>query len=529
MLNIDQLPVQPTSPSLPGLHYATSLTVQNGRDSVQCAKDPQWYLQKHAWIQHRTTGQNIKWKAWPYLTDLIQILQNENDVVILKARQLGFSWLIAAYGEWKVKFSEAGKALYLSQREDDAWSLLSKSRFIWEHCPEHLRFPLEHDGQGWLHFWQGGEIKALPSTQDAGRGTDATFVLRDELAMHPEGEKNYTSIRPAIDAGGQLVDLSTINKLDYENHFTDRVERAYKGSVKRTLPSGLEVYTGGESKACLIFASWRLRPVRQEGLTLDEWFDRNIKPKYTSFQIEQEYPASIQQALNPVETKSFFDRKALDEMTLQVDEPKRDVPFDTHNGIVRFYKLPSLSRRYVVFTDPSTGSEDPFATVVMDVATGEWVCTATGNIPAQEVARIHDELVKTYNKAYNAAEVNAQAGGIVLETLNNLETPNVAPRRGVDGKVVFGKKGWLTVPTMRDRVLDDYATAIRLQLITIHDRDAIAQHKYFIYARHGDKLRAEQVRGKHDDWIMAGSGAWAIAKYAPKAEGLVVYSGQYRG
>lgn len=466
--------------------------------------------------------------------DLLEVLQVYNDIVIIKARQLGFSWLLGAYAEWKIKFSEAGKALLLSQKEDDAWALLAKSKFIWEHCPDHLRTPLEHESQGWLHFWPGGEIKALPSTEHAGRGTDATIVIRDELAQHPEAARNYDAIRPTIDAGGQLVDLSTINKMDYESHFTERVERAYRGSTKRVLSSGLEVYTGGESGATLIFAGWRLRSVRQEGMTLDEWFERNVKPKYTPLVIEEQYPASLEQALKPSETKAFFDLKALEEMMYQVEQPKKDITeLDTHNGLIRVYKKPSLNRHYAVFTDPSSGDEDPFVTIVMDVATGEWVCTATGNIPPQEVAKIHDQLVRAYNKAYNTGEVNAQAGGIFIETLTSCETPNMAPRRNNDGKIIFGKKGWLTVPVMRDRVLDDYANAIRLQLVTIHDRDAINQHKYFVNVKRmvggNEKSRAQATKGKHDDWVMAGAGVWAISKFAPKAEGLVVYSGQYQG
>src|SRR3990167_9360355 len=125
---------QPTALPPGSMPSNISARILKTGDYVQCAIDPLLYLNKYAKIQHRVNGTVIKWQPWPYLIDLLNILQTFNDVVILKARQLGFSWLVAGYGEWKIKFSEAGKALYLSQGQDEAWALLAKSHFIWEHC-----------------------------------------------------------------------------------------------------------------------------------------------------------------------------------------------------------------------------------------------------------------------------------------------------------------------------------------------------------------------------------------------------------
>ncbi len=518
--------------------------IKNTVEVARVAADPILYLTNYVYLQNKNTGQIIKWKPWPYLVDLMTILQSSHEVVIIKARQLGFTWTVAAYGEHKAKFSEAAKALYLSQKEGDAWDFLGKSKFVWEHSPSFLMTPILHDSRGWIKFEGGGEIMALPSTDNAGRGTDATLVVRDELANHPFAATNYTAISPSIDSGGQLIDLSTINKLDPSNHFTERVERAWRGAHKRVLKSGLEVYTGGESKAVLIFAGWKLRPVRQEGMTLEEWFETRIKPKYSPFQIEQEYPETLVQALKPSETRAFFDVKALEDMLMQVQSPLRNVDFDTHNGMVRVYKPPITGRQYIIFTDPSMGIEDPFVTVVMDSITGEGVCSATGMIPAAQVGAIHDQLVRNYNNAFNSGEVNAQAGQAFIDALTALNTPNVAPRRTVEGKIIRDRKGWVTAKPMRDKALGDLKEAVRTQLITVHDRDAIEEFRHFIVI--GIEESGKVITGKvgskdvgtnkvkavgklHDDWIMAWAGAWQIRKYAPLASGLVAYSGQYKG
>ncbi len=458
------------------------------------------------------------------MVDLVSILQSDHEVVICKARQLGITWLLAGYGLWQSLFGEAVRVLCLSQGEEEAWDLLSKAHFIWEHLPDFLKVLIKHDSAGWICFSTGSEIKALPSTEKAGRGTDATIVIRDELAKHPYGKDNFASISPSIDSGGKLVDLSTIDKLDSENHFTERVNRALSGATKEVKPSGLVVYHGGESGATLVFAGWKLRPVRQEGMTLEDWFETRIKPKYDDLLIEQEYPETLEDALRPSSVKAYFDIDSLESMLLQVTSPIKDFKeFDTLNGMIRVYKPPVVGRQYVIFTDPSNGIEDPFATVVIDSATGEGVCTATGKIPASEVAKIHDMLVRAYNNAYNTGEVNATAGGSFIDTVVTLGTPNRAPRRSPDGKIVLGKVGWQTNEPLRDRALTDYHEALRKQLVTIHDRDGIEQHRRFMRDKNGKPVA---MGGEHDDWIMAWAGVWQIRKFAPVGE-FKITSSQY--
>jgi hypothetical protein len=490
------------------LSQAYSNSLENATEYALCAASPHRFLAKWAWIQNKNTAQTVKWQTWEYQNELLDTFLLEDEIVILKARQLGISWLVAGYGLWKALFGENAKVLFLSQGESEAWDLVAKARFIYDHLPHYMRLPIEHDSKSWLYFKHTrSEIKALPSTDKAGRGTDATLVVRDELAKHPYGAENYTAISPTIDSGGQLIDLSTIDKLNAASHFTDRIQR-----IRR-----------GESKAKLVFLGWRLRPIRQEGVSLDDWYNLKIKPKYTPLEIEQEYPATIDEALRPSQTRAFFDVDATDEMYLQVMNPISKPDVDTHNGTIRIYKMPVVGRRYIVFTDPSDGKDDPFATVVMDISTGEGVATAHAKVTADRCAKIHDSLVRYYNNAFNSGEVNAFAGGKFIETLDALDTPNIAPRRDAEGKIIKGK-GWYTATHVRDRMLDALEEAVRKALIVTHDRDAVDEFRSFIRPE-GEKPQAMQ--GTHDDYVMAWAGAWALNKYAPHGD-LKIVSTKYK-
>ena len=276
-------------------------------------------MKKYAWIINRNTAKKVKWEPWAYHLDVIEALCTFPDIVLFKARQLGWTWLVAGWSDWKVITSEAALGLFTSAGETKAWAMIAKTRYIHDHLPHFLALQEKHhDNRALMDFMESSsEIQALPSTKDAGRSTDATFVARDELRDHPYGSENFTSVSPTIDSGGQIIDLSTIAKdAPIDDHFTERINRAMLGATRKDLPSGLTIFYGGDSKALLIFGGWKLRPVRQEGLTLDEWFELRVRPKFTPFQIEGEYPETIEDALKPSKTRAFFDLDALEDIFL---------------------------------------------------------------------------------------------------------------------------------------------------------------------------------------------------------------------
>jgi len=468
----------------------------------------------------------VKWEAWPFQGDLLRVFSQHPDVVILKARQLGISWLVAGYCLHQAVFNESAKIMYFSQGEKEAWEMVCKSKFIWEHLPPFLKPALGQDSARKMEFSNlNSVLEAQPSTSKAGRSTDATIVVRDELAYHEKADDNFSAIGPTIDAGGQLIDLSTIDKDALDNHFGRRVNRARTGAEKKVLPSGVELYTGGEGNSVLTFLSWKLRPTRQEGMSLEEWFELKVKPKYSDYEIEKEYPASIEEAMRPSQAQGYFDVEALYGMKSLVTNPIKVEDFDTRNGLINVYKKPVVGRKYVLFTDPSNGITDPFASVVIDWATGEEVASVNAKMSAREVARIHDSLARYYG-AYHSGEVNAPSGGTFMDTIDELGTPNLAPRRTPDGKIINEKKGWYTTEPLRDRALNDLRDGVHDQSVTIHTADAISEFESFIMPEGGTKPRA--MGGAHDDWVMAWAGVWQIRKYLPLGE-FKITSTKYKG
>ena len=466
-----------------------------------------------------------RWQPWPYLIDLIDIIQQYDLIYILKASQLGISWLVAIINLWIALFSETAKCLLLSQGQTEAQDLLSKVDFAYSHLPDYLKMPVEiNNREAFVLRDNKAEIRALPSTEKAGHGFQGTMVTRDELARHEYARENF---RAVARSGAKLVELSTANKGDPTNYFGEKTQEFFNDhqTEKHVYPSGVELYTNPNRPGqCLVFLSWKLRPTRLEGMTLEEWWDSRVLPRYTAQEIEEQYPAEITDVFKASIVRAFFEFPALEDMGYDVCPPIRQDIINTYNGVVRVYKPPVGGRKYVCFTDPSDGVEDPFVTGVMDYVTGEVVCSATGKEKVDRVAEIHDYLVREYNTATSSFEYVGSVGGVMAKALEDLNTPNLAPRRKPDGSIDVGKRGQWVSGDHKLKIMGDLAFAIAKRQIVCHDREFTQQAK--MVQRDGEKI--EMDRNQTFDWVMMMAGLWQLQKYFVSAEKYTIKSTKYR-
>jgi hypothetical protein len=416
-------------------------------------------------------------------------------------------------------FNNTAKCLLLSQGQTQAQDLLSKITFIHEHIPEHMRFPLDKDNREFISFKGNySQIHALASTEKAGHGYQGSVVTRDEVARHPFAKDNFRAVGRAVDSGGKMIELSTANKTaspeSQEYYFHEKTYDFWTApdTVKTVFPSGLVLYTNPKKpKQCLVFLSWELRPVRTEGMTLEEWYKDNILAKYSALDIEEQYPTTIEDVFRTSGVRSYFESEVLDAMAYEISPTIKQTEIDTHNGIIRVYKPPIVGRRYIVYTDPSLGVDDPFVTRVKDCATGERVASASGIIKVDYAAQIHDYLVRTYHNAWNSFEYNGSAGGEFAGFIRDLNTPNQALRRDHEGKIVEGKKGiYMTVP-LRKVMFEHLHFLMSKRQIINHDKEYINQARMIMRDSNMPMLNKKQSF----DWVMADAGLEWVDKHIP--------------
>ena len=217
----------------------------------------------------------VAFEEWPHLMGIARRLEAGESLIILKARQMGYTTVAAAFLLWQAMYRRGANILVLSQGQDEATDVLrNKMMSIWELLPGALRVRVKTDNQKMLEFRGGGMIRALPATEKAGRGQTATAILVDEAAFHPYAQQNFAAYQPTAEGGGQTIIQST--SAGAAGFFHDFWWESRNGD------------TGFEA----LFSPWEDRPGRDQ-----EWYERT-KARYPGLLMDfyREYPSTPEEA-----------------------------------------------------------------------------------------------------------------------------------------------------------------------------------------------------------------------------------------
>lgn len=227
---------------------------------------------------------------WPAQRDLLATMQEESRLLILKARQLGISWLACAYALWLCLYKPGRVVLAFSKGQDEANELLRRVSVMYARLPEAMRadHPIVKENTGEIVWANGSRVKSMPATATAGRTYTASLVIMDEAAFMVYAAQLYTALKPTIDGGGSLIILSTANGRN--NLFADLVARAQAGA--------------GRFAFC--FLPWHARPGRDAA-----WYAATEADAVDSAHMKQEYPATADEAFEATEVDTFLPSIAL--------------------------------------------------------------------------------------------------------------------------------------------------------------------------------------------------------------------------
>lgn len=485
-------------------HQGESPSYEEAQTELEaCASSPYYFLKRYAQIKDQDRG-IIPFEPWEHLVELLDAFETHREVIILKARQLGVSWLCAGYALWTVLFKEGARVLMLSQGETEAVELLNKVRFIHSYLPDFLRLSKGKDQEQIITFPAlHSEVRALPSTEKAGHGYGATLVIRDELERHPYAEENFAAVAPSVDAGGKHIDLSTTRKTQIGTHFKTRYLKAKNGDIG-AYPVFLSDYE-------------RLSRLTQMGYSkFDEW-RAYLFHRYTSLQVEEQYPLTEAEALDTTGTLQFFSRDAIEWHKTNCREPieyESLAMFPT----IKIYEPPVVGARYILYTDSSDGKEDPHASILLKAENLVQVAESHGKVSADICALIHDRLARHYG-AFNSFDAVGGAGMVMEKKLRDLDTPNVCPRLDPNLSLsTKGQIGWTWSKKLWDTAIWGLEEAIRTMTITVRNKEILDEFTMF-YVPEGKE--PEKIRGGHDDYIDAFARVLLLRRYLPVSAGMV--------
>ncbi len=259
-----------------------------------CRNNIEYFIDTYGHIEDKDNPENIvqPFVMWQAQRDALHSIEENKKNVILKARQLGITWVVLHYAAHMMITLEGRTVIGLSQKEDDAKELVRRMEVIFHSMPsliqEKSKAPYGWSGPVYeknalelrIIFPSGAISKftGMASSPGAGRSWTANLIILDEWAFQPFAEEIFKSGYPTVNrpTGGQLIGLSTIER----------------GSFFE------EVFTNPDNTFNKIFIPWFADPRRD-----DKWYQETKKTM--GDMMTQEYPATIEEALT-VPGGSYF-------------------------------------------------------------------------------------------------------------------------------------------------------------------------------------------------------------------------------
>lgn len=203
-------------------------------ENLRCKNDVSWFIEEYVKIEDRDSKElAIPFKLWDRQKEVLMSFLTERLVQVLKARQLGLTWLALAFVVWHMIYRGGFSAIALSKTEDDAKELTRRIEFILNNLPDWIISKKQWESTALTvaikNHKDESTFKSFPASQGAGRSFTANITILDEWAKQQWAREIWLSVFPTINrpTGGQLIGLSTIERgtlfediwLDIKNGF----------------------------------------------------------------------------------------------------------------------------------------------------------------------------------------------------------------------------------------------------------------------------------------------------------------------
>lgn len=233
-----------------------------------------YFLNTYVWIEDKENKAAIKLKLWPEQRRVIPIIVESLLLIILKARQLGLTWITAAYVLWQTIRNPLYLAIIISTTEDLSIEFLDRVYFILDRLPPWLKPQTKTRTKQVLEFQhQNGlvsTVKSLPTTAMGAQSKTPNLLVMDETCTNRMAKMIFNASLPGIEAAkGQVIVIS--------NSIKEGAGWYWTRDLYITAMRGL-------NKFKRVFLSWTAHPGRpadfKEQMQLSGMSEREVNENY---------------------------------------------------------------------------------------------------------------------------------------------------------------------------------------------------------------------------------------------------------
>jgi len=447
----------------------------------KCAKDPVHFLRRYCYIQHPQKGK-IKFDLYDYQEKTLKEFVNNDYNVLLKARQLGISTLTAGYALWMMTFYDDKNILVIATKQDVAKNLVTKVRVMHASLPTWLKQKCVEDNKLSLRYKNGSQIKAVASSEEAGRSEALSLLILDEAAFIPRIDSIWTAASQTLALGGRCIALSTPNGVGNWFHRT-----------WMDAEDGLNEWN-------ILRLHWSVHPDRDQ-----EWRDHQDKllgPSMAAQECDCDFVTSGQMVI---------DGRILEEYkATQVKDPIERRGVDSNIWI---WDPPNYTKDYVVSADVSRGDGTDYSAFhVMDVEDCKQVAEYKGKLGTKDFGNLLVNVATEYNNALLVIE-NASIGWAAIQQCIDREYDNlfymskdlqyVDTQKQMTNKIYGQEKQMVPGFTMsmktRPLVIAKLEEFFREKSVKVSSSRLIDELFVFIY----NNNKAEAMTGYNDDLVIS--------------------------
>ena len=452
------------------------------REEFLCYADERYFIEKFVKIYDNDRKEWIPFHFWESQVDIFNTISSHKYVVVLKARQMGFSWYALARALHQCQYRPISAILVFSKRDQEVKYLLGLERFkgMFLELPEHIvQADLDPDNDNaHLRRFQNGSY--MQGSTGGGRGYSATMAIVDEADYIDDLSSLISACKPAIKAEGMTL-ISTSDKLKPNTDYK-RIFRSATRNREQEMGGGITIRWEP------IFLNWRGHPDRD-----NEWYEQE-KAEWLSEhgsldRFYAEYPETIEQALAPAEAN----KRIPGQLLAKVVHKQEPLPFDDLENLpievheLQVFEAPTPYGEYYMGSDCAQGlpQSNNSATIVVNER-GHEVCNLVGKFDPTTHAQMMMMLSGWYNDAMVLIEENFH-GFAAIEWFKN---------NGYSGVLGWGynnRPGWVSNQLGKNELYRNLYDMVRSNDMII--RDPLC---YFeIQSIEFESLRAPQ--GDEDD------------------------------
>ena len=479
-------------------------------------------------------------------------------IVILKARQIGFSTMIALLFLALSIVKEATETIVAAHVEPSAKKIFSYYQRAYDHIPNALRPLKKHNNSQQLKLKENeSEIATFVAKEGSmGVSTSTTYAHFSEMALWKDSPGH--SLSTALDSMVKKVGAIAVIETTSRGRTNDYAKLWYAARADQ------EEYGKPTKQPWLpIFFSWMddheynipltdTTEFTQDELAFKElhncsleqlhWRQQVIAAKTTAMghtkalaHFNRENPTTEEDAfkaggdivfdadsldwlrasylITKAETKHYWPHAQFPQGKYWgANAMLQGITSNNERGALRVYAKPRHKGRYILSADPSRNegpNPDRAAFHVIDVDTLEQVAVFQGFVDPHSFGDLIVATALIYNQAFIVVESNSAGLGTCQRIYREIQYPyfynHSSARSNYKQSQATQSLGFPTNRQTRPEIIANGERFIRERKVILHDEETFDELESFrrVYDETKHKYREEAEPGEHDDLVMS--------------------------